>query len=475
MALRGLGVGDAGEVGGFRLHGRLGSGGMGAIYLGFDPSGAAVAVKTLPPGVEPGVRRRFTREAELLAGIRHPRVAALVDADVGSERPWLAMAYVPGPSLAEVATPLPAGRLEQLASGLAEALAVLQRAGVTHRDVKPSNVILTFDDLDMRRGCLTAAADFWDTHRHLIWSAASLDNRLEPALRHVELLLWCDDPAAAFREASTILQELCATGYSRFAGGLFVLALRACADAADGARASADAAAVNAALQDGDRLSTLLTAAKLDPFGTLPVSAHADAQDWQAESTRLRGEPDPGAWERSADAWEALPRADRAAYARWRQAEALLAQPYGRASATPVLHIAAKQAVQHAPLSTAIRDLARRARIELTDPEQAPVEQPVQTFGLTDREHAVLRLLSQGKTNAQIRAALFISAKTANRPETPRLEHSRGELAVARDRAVRRHPHRRHARPGRPGRRDYHDQRVDRRRWSVSPLLSASS
>jgi membrane-associated phospholipid phosphatase len=145
MALRGLGAGDPGEVGGFRLHGRLGNGGMGAVYLGFDPSGAAVAVKTLPPGVEPGVRRRFTREAELLAGIRHPRVAALVDADVGSERPWLAMEYVPGPSLAEVATPLPTGRLEQLASGLAEALVVLHRAGVTHRDVKPSNVILTFD------------------------------------------------------------------------------------------------------------------------------------------------------------------------------------------------------------------------------------------------------------------------------------------------------------------------------------------
>src|SRR5262249_29124924 len=116
-----------------------------AVYLGFDQSGAAVAVKTLPPGVESNLRRRFTREAELLAGLRHPRVAGLVDADVGGERPWLAMQYVPGPALAEGAAPLPLGRLEQLASGMAEALSALHRAGVTHRDVKPSNVILTFD------------------------------------------------------------------------------------------------------------------------------------------------------------------------------------------------------------------------------------------------------------------------------------------------------------------------------------------
>jgi DNA-binding CsgD family transcriptional regulator len=65
-------------------------------------------------------------------------------------------------------------------------------------------------------------------------------------------------------------------------------------------------------------------------------------------------------------------------------------------------------------LTNAIRDLARRARIELTEPEPPPVERPVHTFGLTDREHAVLRLLGQGKTNARIGATLFISPKTAS-------------------------------------------------------------
>jgi DNA-binding CsgD family transcriptional regulator len=88
------------------------------------------------------------------------------------------------------------------------------------------------------------------------------------------------------------------------------------------------------------------------------------------------------------------------------------------ASRTAVLRMAAAQAVQHVPLSTAIGDLARRARIDLSDPTQ-PVrhdEPPpaARTFGLTDRELAVLQLLAQGKTNAEIGAALFMSPKTAS-------------------------------------------------------------
>lgn len=269
-------------------------------------------------------------------------------------------------------------------------------------------------DLDMRRGRLGAAAAFWETHRDLIWSAANLDNRLEAALRHVELLLWCGDPAAAFGEASTVLTELCPTDYSRFAGGLFVLALRACADVADRARATADTATLHAALRDGDRVTSLLAGANLDPFGNVPATAQDDALSWQAESSRLRGESDTTLWEQAATAWDALTGQDRAAYARWRQAEALLAMPYGRAPASTVLRAAAMQATQHVPLANAIRDLAHRARIELTKPEPPPVEQPGHAFGLTDRERAVLQLLGQGKTNAQIGAALFISAKTAS-------------------------------------------------------------
>src|SRR5439155_4593233 len=80
------------------------------------------------------------------------------------------------------------------------------------------------------------------------------------------------------------------------------------------------------------------------------------------------------------------------------------------------------QAAQHLPLSAAISDLARRARIDVAEPDAAEPDAaerpenaaPAAAFGLTDREHAVLLLLGQGRTNAQIGKTLFISTKTAS-------------------------------------------------------------
>jgi DNA-binding CsgD family transcriptional regulator len=112
-----------------------------------------------------------------------------------------------------------------------------------------------------------------------------------------------------------------------------------------------------------------------------------------------------------------LTRTRHAAYARWRQAEALLAQPGGRVAASPVLRRAAGEALQDVPLSMAIGDLARRARIDLTDRPRPLASRPAHSGaagGLTERELAVLRLLVAGKTNSEIGAALFISRKTAS-------------------------------------------------------------
>ena len=140
---------DPREVGGHTLLGRLGSGGMGMVYLGADPeSGGRVAVKTIHPHLasDPSSRRRFMDEAYLAS-----RVASFCTARVlahGEERgrPYLVTEYVGGVSLHSRLAgdgPLQAADLHGVAIGVASALAAIHAAGLVHRDLKPANVMLT--------------------------------------------------------------------------------------------------------------------------------------------------------------------------------------------------------------------------------------------------------------------------------------------------------------------------------------------
>jgi serine/threonine protein kinase len=139
---------DPARIGRYRLTARLGSGGMGVVYLGVAPDGGEVAVKVLRPELadEPEFRRRFGREVSVLTRVRGVCTVRVIEADTESARPFMVTEYADGPSLAEYIDsygPLSADLLYGLATGLAEALTVIHAAGIVHRDLKPSNVILT--------------------------------------------------------------------------------------------------------------------------------------------------------------------------------------------------------------------------------------------------------------------------------------------------------------------------------------------
>ncbi|MCL9795543.1 serine/threonine-protein kinase, partial [Frankia sp. AgKG'84/4] len=150
MSWKALRPGDPPEVGPYQLVGRLGSGGMGIVYLGQDAAGVRAAVKVMREEytTDEGSRSRFHREATAVSRIDSPHIARLLAADVDGDAPWLATEYIEGPTLFSSVTadgPLTGERLWQVARGLAAALCAIHDAGVVHRDLKPGNVMLAPD------------------------------------------------------------------------------------------------------------------------------------------------------------------------------------------------------------------------------------------------------------------------------------------------------------------------------------------
>ncbi|MFZ3474511.1 serine/threonine-protein kinase [Streptomyces sp. 4.24] len=145
-----LSADDPQEIGGYRLHARLGSGGMGVVYLAYTPGGRPIAIKAVRRefAADPEFRERFAQEVASARRIHGLFTAQVVDSGIDDRMPWLATAYVPGPSLHEVVRrhgPLPVRTVLLLVAGIAEALQAIHRAGVVHRDLKPANVLLAGD------------------------------------------------------------------------------------------------------------------------------------------------------------------------------------------------------------------------------------------------------------------------------------------------------------------------------------------
>lgn len=141
---------DPRRLGSYQITARLGWGRMGQVYLGHSPRAGQVAVTLIDVALaeDPGFRDRFGPELAAARKVSGGFTAPVVDADLTGPRPWLATRYIAGPSLAQAVAargPMPAGPLLELAADLARGLAAIHDAGIAHRDLRPSNVLLSDD------------------------------------------------------------------------------------------------------------------------------------------------------------------------------------------------------------------------------------------------------------------------------------------------------------------------------------------
>ncbi|GAA1271454.1 hypothetical protein GCM10009665_69590 [Kitasatospora nipponensis] len=209
--------GDPLRLGPYTLQGRLGTGGMGAVYLGRSPGGRTVAVKLVRADLagDAGFRARFRAEVSAARAASSAFTAPVVDADPDGPMPWMATAFVPGISLQQAldrSGPLPETTLRALTAGVAEELRNIHAARLTHRDLKPGNVLLALDgphviDFGIARAAdgtaLTTAGVILGTPAFMAPEQA-LDEEVRP-------------PADVFALGATV--ACAASGASPFGGG----------------------------------------------------------------------------------------------------------------------------------------------------------------------------------------------------------------------------------------------------------------
>ncbi|HEX6619787.1 MAG TPA: LuxR C-terminal-related transcriptional regulator, partial [Solirubrobacteraceae bacterium] len=274
--------------------------------------------------------------------------------------------------------------------------------------------------LALRRGRLEVAEERFRGARDLLSATSDSMWIGNTASGQAEVALWRSDPDGAWGLAARALEVVAGREYVHYTARLYATALRAAADRALRALALGDEQGAGEAHDAGratlERLRTLLAPERWHDgaAGPEPVAFEAVCV---AELSRAEGGFDPAPWEAAAERFAALGVPFELAYARWRQGEAVIVGGGDRAAAQAALHEAAEiAATLGAPLLLAeVEGLARRARVVLGEQDAgAPLRTDLARLGLTEREHSVLALVAEGRTNRQIGEALFISEKTAS-------------------------------------------------------------
>jgi serine/threonine protein kinase len=140
-----MGLTPGSRLGAYEIVGLIGAGGMGEVYRATDTNlKRSVAIKVLPEALASDAERlaRFQREAEVLAVLNHPNIAAIHGLERAPSTTALVMELVDGPTLAERIAhgPIPLDEALPIAKQIAEALEAAHEHGIIHRDLKPANI-----------------------------------------------------------------------------------------------------------------------------------------------------------------------------------------------------------------------------------------------------------------------------------------------------------------------------------------------
>jgi DNA-binding CsgD family transcriptional regulator len=356
--------------------------------------------------------RAIVDHSDALVGTGRLEQAATVALDGLDQARRLGLAHYFQPVLACNATQalVPLGRWEQAERVSRQALEAAPS------DFGWAGLPLARAALELGMGELDAAEARLQAVRRLIAASTLEAQRAAPLYAGLaELAVLRGDLGQAKQLVAQVVPVVAAS--PRHAAPLYALGLRVEADRAERARARHP----DQPTPDDGTATALLD--RLGQAATGPAAAAIpELAAWHAlglaERTRQQGPSDPAAWALAVAAWERLGQPHRAAYAGFRQAEALLATAGDRDTAAVVLGRAAAITgrLGARPLEAEVQALARRARLDLAPhtPAAAGAPTPAAQLGLTPREAEVLALVAAGRSNRQIAQELFISPKTAS-------------------------------------------------------------